>query len=157
MVTTLNLGGAVEKLDTEALAMVPKGKVLDQSFREVTVKTESGTKVKLEFERQGKLQEASGLNLNRGDEFEPGSGLISLSTAAQSASKSGHQVKGGWNLEKDPQYGWVYELAEEETDRKLIHLVNAKNGKVVRSINAPRNSAHESPASSPQNQQEEKH
>lgn len=148
--------GALEKIDKEALTMVPKGTIFIQTFREMTVKTTSGTKVKIEFERQGRLQEGSGLNLNRGDEFEPGSGLISLSSAAQAVAQTGHQVKGEWNLEKDSQYGWIYELLEEKQDNKTFHLVNAKTGKVIRSVNVNLEIATDAKAASPPIQPEAK-
>ncbi|HXH76144.1 MAG TPA: PepSY domain-containing protein [Bacteriovoracaceae bacterium] len=129
--------GAAPKVESKALTMVPKGRIVLINFREVTLKTESGTKVELEFERQGTLQEASGLNLNRGDEFEPGQGLMSLSSVAQKVTKAGHPIKGEWKLEKDDQYGWVYELAEDKDDQKVYHIVNAKTGKLINSVDVP--------------------
>lgn len=59
-----------------AVSMVPRGKMIEENGREFLVKTTSGTKVIVEFHRQGGLQEASGKNLNQGDDLEPGDGLI---------------------------------------------------------------------------------
>lgn len=106
-----------------AISMVPRGKLMDQSGRDFIIKTGAGTKIGIEFERNGKFQEAKGHNLNRGDELEPGDGLISLSTAAQSLVKKGIVPQGHWVLDHDANHGWVYEF--ENT------LVNAKSGEVI--------------------------
>lgn len=114
--------------ESEALTMVPKGKIISNQLREYTLKTTSGTKIKLEFELSGKFQEASGINLNKGDEFEPGHGLLSLSTVAKKLVKRGRKVKGDWNLEKDPLYGWIYEIAVDNDGETIFDLIEAKNG-----------------------------
>jgi hypothetical protein len=106
-----------------ALSMVPRGKFEEQNGRDFTIKTGAGTKIGIEFERSGKFQEAQGNNLNRGDELEPGDGLISLSTAAQTLVKKGITPQGHWVLDKDEKHGWVYEF--ENT------LINAKNGELI--------------------------
>lgn len=112
-----------------ALSMVPRGKLMDQSGRDFIIKTGAGTKIGIEFERSGKFQEAKGNNLNRGDELEPGDGLISLSTAAQSLAKKGIVPQGHWVLDFDAKHGWVYEF--ENT------LINAKNGDVINGFSLP--------------------
>jgi len=114
-----------------ALSMVPRGKLMDQSGRDFVIKTGAGTKIGIEFERNGKFQEAKGNNLNRGDELEPGEGLISLSTAAQSLAKKGIVPQGHWVLDKDPKHGWVYEF--ENT------LINARNGEVISGLSLQAN------------------
>jgi hypothetical protein len=124
----------MEAIEKTALSMIPKGKLIARIAREYIIKTEAGTKIKLEFERNGKFEEASGLNLNRGDEFEPGMGLISLGTAARSLAGTGHDVKGDWNLEKDSTHGWVYEMAGETDGEVIFHLVNATSGQFIGSI-----------------------
>jgi hypothetical protein len=124
----------IEAVEKTALSMIPKGKLIARIAREYIIKTEAGTKIKLEFERNGKFEEASGLNLNRGDEFEPGMGLISLGTAARSLAGTGHDVKGDWNLEKDSTHGWVYEMAGETEGEVIFHLVNATSGQFIGSI-----------------------
>lgn len=102
---------------------------MDQSGRDFIIKTGAGTKIGIEFERNGKFQEAKGNNLNRGDELEPGDGLISLSTAAQSLAKKGIVPQGHWVLDLDPKHGWVYEF--ENT------LISAKNGEVINEFSLP--------------------
>lgn len=102
---------------------------MDQSGRDFIIKTGAGTKIGIEFERSGKFQEAKGNNLNRGDELEPGDGLISLSTAAQSLAKKGIIPQGHWVLDRDPKHGWVYEF--ENT------LINARNGHVISEFSLP--------------------
>lgn len=106
-----------------ALSMVPRGKIIDRIGKDYIVKTSAGTKIHVEFKRDGKLQEASGKNLNQGDELEPGDGLISLSSAAQNLTKNGVPPKGIWNLEEDKKLGWIYEI-----DKSVI---NAKTGEIL--------------------------
>jgi hypothetical protein len=125
---------ALEKIQSSALSMVPKGEFMERGLREITVKTQAGTKIKIDFLRQGQFKKASGLNLNRGDEFEPGQGLLSLGSVAQSLALRGHQVRGEWNLEKDQQDEWLYELVEEAVGEKTYHFIHARNGKLMESI-----------------------
>lgn len=109
-----------------ALQMVPRGKVFEEQGRDYILKTPSGTKIRIEFKRDGTFEEAKGMNLNYGDEFEPGEGLISLGTAAKEITKKiGTKPQGHWRLSKDTKLDWVYELGEE--------LVNAKNGEFISS------------------------
>lgn len=106
-----------------ALSMIPRGKVIEHFGKDFIIKTTAGTKIHVEFKRDGKFQEASGRNLNQGDELEPGDGLISLSTVAQNISKLGLRPGGIWNLEEDKEHGWVYEFNG--------NLISAKTGKLI--------------------------
>lgn len=110
--------------ETTAVSMVPYGKLVENLGRDYTIKTMAGTKISIEFGRDGKLKEASGKNLNKGDELEPGEGLISLSTIAQNVKSSGLIPDGFWLLEKDQKLGWIYEFNGK-------HLVCAKTGKIL--------------------------
>jgi hypothetical protein len=112
-----------------ALSMVPRGRLIEQSGRDFLIKTPAGTKIGVEFLRNGKFQEAKGHNLNRGDELEPGDGLISLSSAAHALSVKGITPQGHWILELDEEHGWVYEF--ENT------LVNAKTGQIINESSLP--------------------
>jgi hypothetical protein len=105
----------------EAQSMVPKGKLVEDNGREFLIKTAMGTKVVIEFHRNGSFQEASGKNLNQGDDLEPGDGLISLSSAAQKFQSS--SPRGYWTLEKDQILGWFYEFD--------LGIVDAKSGKLL--------------------------
>lgn len=116
-----------------ALSMIPRGRLIEQSGRDFMVKTTAGTKIGVEFHRSGKFEEAKGHNLNRGDELEPGDGLISLSTAAQSLVSKGIVPKGQWVLDQDEKLGWVYEF--ENT------IVDARTGKIVSGYELPARSA----------------
>lgn len=109
-----------------ALSMVPRGKLIEQAGRDFIVKTPAGTKIGVEFRRDGKFEEAKGFNLNKGDELEPGEGLISLSTAAQSLVSKGIVPNGLWVLDQDEKLGWVYEF--ENT------IVDAKTGKIINEL-----------------------
>jgi hypothetical protein len=106
-----------------AQSMVPHGKIIEIWGRDFILKTSGGSKVTIEFKRNGMLQEATGRNLNQGDEFEPGDGLITLSTAAQRLQSKGMRPRGFWRLEEDESLGWIYEF-----DKAIIH---AKTGKVI--------------------------
>jgi hypothetical protein len=124
--------GATETPFKQCSAMVPQGKVIHQTSREFTVKTRAGTKIKIEFERNGNFQEASGLNLHAGDEFEPGQGLMSLGSIVKSLTEKGHKVRGEWNLERDSLHGWMYELAtQDENDEIIYRFFKAQDGTLI--------------------------
>ena len=112
-----------------ALSMVPRGKIIEVNGRDFLIKTVNGTKLNIEFHRSGTFQEASGKNLNRGDDLEPGDGLISLSSAAREVKTASPQ--GFWTLEKDEILGWVYEFD--------LAVVDAKTGKLLERKKAPKN------------------
>lgn len=107
-----------------ATSMVPRGKVIETYGREYIVKTKAGTKVEIEFSLDGKFQEAFGKNLNKGDDFEPGEGLLSLTSVARFLHEKGHKAEGYWTIEKDEKLGWVYEFDG--------FLMNAKTGEIIR-------------------------
>jgi hypothetical protein len=109
-----------------ALSMIPKGRLVEQIGRDFIIKTDAGTKIYVEFKRSGKFEEAKGNNLNKGDDLEPGEGLISLSSAAHALVKKGVTPQGTWHLDNDEKYGWVYEM--ENT------LIDAKTGKIISEI-----------------------
>ncbi len=132
-ITTSLSALAVPKVnDTTIPTMVPKGKIDHKGWREYKVKTEAGTKVEIEYDRKGELSEASGDHLNKGDNFEPGQGFISLSTAAQSVTKAGNILKDEWEFEKDSKYGWVYTFEGERQGNALDFMVDAKTGAIVK-------------------------
>jgi hypothetical protein len=113
-----------------AAAMVPRGKVIETYLRDYVVKTNAGTKVTVEFTTEGRFAEASGKNLNQGDDLEPGEGLLSLSSVAQHLSKSGIKPRGLWALERDPKLGWIYEFDQA--------IVDAKTGRIVKYLTETR-------------------
>ncbi len=106
-----------------AASMVPRGKIFEQIGRDFIIKTIAGTKIEIAFNRTGHLQRAKGRNLNKGDELEPGEGLISLGSAAHFASTSGKKPEGPWILENDKKLGWIYEFDHV--------LISAKDGKLL--------------------------
>lgn len=126
LLLALSLPVAFASTENLALSMVPRGKVIERFGVDYIIKTSAGTKVHVEFKRDGKFQEASGRNLNQGDELEPGDGLISLSSIAHKLSADGLKPKGIWTLEEDEQMGWIYDLGG--------NLVSAKTGEVVRKL-----------------------
>ncbi len=136
LISSLSALGSIEPVETTALSMVPRGVLIAKIAREYFVKTIAGTKIKVEFGHDGKFEEASGMNLNHGDEFEPGMGLISLGSAARAVVSIGYPVRGDWNLEKDSTHGWVYEMAGENNEEEIFHLINATSGQFIGSIAA---------------------
>ncbi len=106
-----------------ALSMVPRGKLVETIGRDFVIKTPAGTKIGIEFTRDGRLEEAKGVNLNKGDELEPGDGLLSLSSVAQILQSTGFKPQGYWMLEQDKDMGWIYEFEGK--------IVNAKTGKII--------------------------
>ena len=107
-----------------ALSMVPRGKLVESIGRDCIIKTLAGTKIGIEFTRDGKLEEAKGVNLNKGDELEPGDGLLSLSSVARILQGTGIKPQGYWMLEQDEDMGWIYELEG--------NIVSAKTGKILK-------------------------
>jgi uncharacterized membrane protein YkoI len=131
----LLLQTALAGMDLQELAqsMVPKGRVIDHERRDFIIKTPAGSKITVEFDRAKNFKEASGKNLNKGDEFQPGKGLISLSTAAGKASAEGKRLGRSWNLEQDQELGWIYEIESEREGMKIDLLINAVSGEIIRS------------------------
>lgn len=107
-----------------ATSMVPKGRVIETWGRDFIVRSRNGTNIGIAFTLDGKFKEASGKNLNKGDELEPGDGLISLSSAAQLLNKKGLRPEGYWIIEKDEKHGWIYEF-----DKAVI---NARTGEIIK-------------------------
>lgn len=131
VLTVISFSAHAVVSDTIALSMVPRGKVDLQQGRDFTIKSLAGTKIKIEFRRNGSFEEASGDNLNKGDELEPGEGMISLSSAAQKLQESGIKPEGHWSLEKDPKLGWIYEMNHQ-------HIIDAKTGKSISDNDSPK-------------------
>lgn len=124
----LTLQGFCSTNHTElATAMVPRGKIFEIYGRDYIVKTPQGTKIEIEFSLDGNFKQASGKNLNLGDNLEPGFGLISLSTVAQKIQDPGIKPKGHWKLELDKELGWIYEL-------NSLYVISAKDGKVLKTF-----------------------
>ena len=113
-------------------SMVPHGEISRKIGKDYSVKTQTGTKMMVEFDREGNLDEASGLNLGAGDIFEPGNGLITLGSAAQIIKKRGKDVKGEWHLENDPRLGWIYGLHGMKEEDNVEYIVDANKGQLIK-------------------------
>lgn len=113
-------------------SMVPRGQISRKIGKDYHVKTLAGTKITLEFDQSGNLDEASGLNLGKGDVFEPGLGLLAIDSVAKTLQLKGHTISGEWKLEKDAKLGWVYELTGLHSQESLGYLVDAKNSELLR-------------------------
>ncbi len=124
VILLLTLSSLSALADPEAaLSMVPRGKVIERYGRAYVMKTSAGTKINIEFSLEGRFQEAFGKNLNKGDELEPGEGLISLSSAALKLKEKGLAAEGFWVIEKDHKRGWIYEFKNA--------ILDAKTGKII--------------------------
>jgi hypothetical protein len=130
LVPVFGISKATEEL---VKSMVPHGEISQKRGQDYFVKTRSGTKVTVEFDRTGIFDEASGLNLGKGDIFEPGNGLMALETVAKSleAKKKATKIVGEWKLEKDSKLGWVYQLTGLRDEESLQYFVNARNSQLI--------------------------
>lgn len=109
-----------------SLSMVPHGKVFETRGRTYILKSRAGSKIQIRYNLDGSFKDASGIDLSRGDELEPGEGLISLSSVAKELGKAGEEPRGYWILEKDKTHGWIYDIQGT--------LVSAKTGKIISGI-----------------------
>lgn len=112
-------------------SMVPHGEISQKLGQDYSVKTKAGTKVTVEFDRTGIFDEASGLNLGKGDIFEPGNGLMALETVAKSLAKNGGRLLGEWKLENDSKLGWIYQISGVRDDGNLNYFINARNSQLI--------------------------
>ncbi len=106
-----------------AKTMVPRGKVFEAFGRHYVIRTKKGTNIHVRFDLHGNFSHAFGRELNRGDEFEPGDGLLSLGTIARKLREKGFSPDGFWTIEKDIKKGWIYEIGEK--------IINAKTSDVL--------------------------
>jgi hypothetical protein len=132
IVPVFGISKATEEL---VKSMVPHGEISQKRGHDYSVKTRAGTKVTVEFDRTGIFDEASGLNLGKGDIFEPGNGLMALETVAKSLESKDKATKimGEWKLEKDSKLGWIYQLTGLREEESLQYFVNARNSKFISS------------------------
>lgn len=124
-----------KKVDLKAMAtkFVSGGKIVEEDGDEFAVQTSKGTKVELELQKDGKIEEASGEKAMAGDVFTPTEGnLISLEKAADSLKKSGKMPTGEWSFEETNRHGWVYEFEGKEDNKNFDYSVSAKDGKIIR-------------------------
>lgn len=112
-------------------SMVPHGEISRKIGKDYFVKTKAGTKVTVEFDHAGTFDEASGLNLGKGDIFEPGNGLVALDSVAKDLQRQGHHIFGEWRLEKDSKLGWIYQLSGLRDEENINYYVNAKSSQLI--------------------------
>lgn len=120
---------AFASISQEALKAVPGGKILSEKKEEVKVQTPSGSVVEVEFNREGKLKEASGNSI--GDNFVPGGEVKPLKEIVASLQANGKEVAGDWSLDKHMIKGWRYEIGGTENGKPVEYEVDARNGKVL--------------------------
>ncbi len=110
---------------------VPESKFLHKDGDEYKVTTAKQTIVEVEFDRDGKVDEASGDAVEGGDVFIPGRGNFTLAQALDALKKSGKTPTGDWKYKKSFLNGWVYEFEGTENGKKMDYAVSAKDGALV--------------------------
>ena len=110
--------------------LVPEGTIAQEKEREFKVRTKAGSIVEVEFERNGKFEEASGKSPDK-DVLVPGNGLITLASATDVLKKQGKVASGDWSLENSFIKGWVYEFEGFEKGKEVDYLIDAKSGKFL--------------------------
>lgn len=115
---------------------VSGAKVVEAHGDEYALQTPKGTKVEVELNRDGSIDEASGKAAVSGDVFTPsaieGKEMISLEKATESLKRSGKMPTGEWQFEKSWRHGYVYEFEGKEDGKDHEYSVRATDGKIVR-------------------------
>lgn len=114
----------------DALRLVPGGKLLSEKPDEIKIQTPNGGVVEVEFNRNGKLDEASGNSVEL-DLFIPENGLLSLKDAVIALKKEGKIAVGDWSIDNNMISGWYYEFEGFESGKKMDYTLDAKTGKLV--------------------------
>lgn len=97
----------------------------------VKIKTKHHTFITIDLNANGEWEEISGVNLNRGDEFFPGQGLLSLKQVEKRMFMLGKKIYGRWRLIKYQQYGWVYQVNAQNKTQQTFLMLNAYSGHLI--------------------------
>lgn len=112
----------------------PQSNVLQEGPKIIKLRTKNNTDIDILFNHKGQLEVAEGVNLNRGDIFIPGQGMLSLSEIERRMLSLGERIYGKWRLVKYQEYGWVYKVNAAGKGRPIFHLVNAYSGQLIGSM-----------------------
>ncbi|MFA5582911.1 MAG: hypothetical protein WDA09_01750 [Bacteriovoracaceae bacterium] len=112
----------------------PESNSNGQNENIVKIKTKNNTYITIINNKNGQMEIAEGVNLNRGDIFDPGQGILPLSEIEKRMSLLGEKTYGKWRLIKYQEFGWVYQLNVASPDHALFHMVNAYSGQLIGSI-----------------------
>ena len=121
---------AFAAISDDALKLVPGSKVLTQKADEVKVQAPNGGVIEVEFDRSGKLDEASG-KLVDSDILVPENGMLTLKDAVAALKKEGKTAVGEWSLDNNLISGWRYEFEGFEQGKKMDYKLDAKTGKLL--------------------------
>ncbi len=113
-------------------ALVPGGKISEQTKAEIHITTAAGTVIDIELDMDGELEEASGNAAEKGDIFEPGDKLVSLKVAVEQLKKAGKTLQGEWTFEETDEHGWVYDIEGVEKKAPVDYIVSAESGKLLK-------------------------
>ena len=97
----------------------------------IKIKTKGHTLITIKRDAVGKWEEISGVNLNRGDVFLPGQGLLSLEQVARKMLQQGRKIYGRWRLIKYQEYGWVYQVNAHNKTQATFLMLNAYSGQLI--------------------------
>ncbi|HLT22328.1 MAG TPA: hypothetical protein VKZ84_02755 [Bacteriovoracaceae bacterium] len=112
----------------------PESNIDEHNDNIVKIKTKNNTYIRIFHNKKGQIEVAEGVNLNRGDIFVPGQGILPLSEIEKRMSLLGERTYGRWRLIKYQEFGWVYQLNVASPDQSLFHIVNAYSGQLIGSI-----------------------
>lgn len=118
--------------DVDALKLVPGGKIKSKTSFEIKVTTAQNTEVELGIDQDGDLEEASGLSAEKGDVFVPGEKRLPLKDVVAALKKAGKTLQGEWIFEQSDDGDWLYDLEGIENKKNVDYIVNAENGKLLR-------------------------
>ncbi len=97
----------------------------------IKIRTKHNTLITIDLNANGEWEEISGVNLNRGDEFFPGQGLLSLGQVEKRMLMLGKKIYGRWRLIKYQQYGWVYQVNAQNKNQQSFLMLNAYSGQLI--------------------------
>lgn len=134
LIASANAFSLDPKLKEEALKLVPKGEVVQESLHEIKVKNASNSVVEIEFDKGGKFEEASGKNVDL-DEFIPENKSKPLKEVVALLKKNGKAPTGEWSYENSLLNGWYYEFEGYESGAKKEYVVDASTGNIIETKN----------------------
>lgn len=113
----------------------PDATVIISTHQEIQIKTKRNTLIQILLDERGKLVMADGVNLNRGDLFYPGHGLLNLDQVETKMNQQGERIYGKWRLIEYQEYGWIYQVnVVTKNGESLFHLINAYTGQFIGSM-----------------------
>lgn len=111
--------------------LCPNAQEIKINESQVKIRTQNRTEIFITLSPQGTWEEVKGVNLNRGDEFYPGQGMMSLHQISQRLHRLGKSIYGKWRLVKYQEFGWVYQVNAKAKKQPVFFMVNAYSGQLI--------------------------